>query len=208
VLLLDEPFSALDVELRRRMRELVRTVQRELSVTMLFVTHDQQEAVDLADAVVLMLDGRVEGAGSPSSFYTDPPTLAAARFFGGTNEIPGCATGSTFACPLGALHLDHPAADGPGVLVVRPEALRLLGADGAPNTVTATVRETRFHGTHRTLVAVTGGTVLTATVAPAVPVESGDRIHLQLPPAACRVFPGTAPRIDTADASENENARA
>ena len=139
-----------------------------------------------------------EGTGSPSSFYTDPPTLAAARFFGGTNEIPGCATGSTFACPLGALHLDHPAADGPGVLVVRPEALRLLGADGAPNTVTATVRETRFHGTHRTLVAVTGGTVLTATVAPAVPVESGDRIHLQLPPrqpAGCSPgrHPGSTP---------------
>jgi ABC-type Fe3+/spermidine/putrescine transport system ATPase subunit len=153
VLLLDEPFSALDAELRHRMRELVRRVQRELSITMLFVTHDQQEAVDLADAVVLMLDGRVEGAGPPPSFYTDPPTLAAARFFGGTNEFPGTATGATFACPLGALQL-------------------------------------------------------TATVAPAVPVEAGDRIHLQLPPAACRVLPGAAPRIDTAITIENEDARA
>ncbi|MBC8093561.1 MAG: ABC transporter ATP-binding protein [Pseudonocardia sp.] len=206
VLLLDEPFSALDAELRHRMRELVRSVQRELSITMLFVTHDQQEAVGLADAVVLMLDGRVEAAGPPSGFYTDPQTLAAARFFGATNEIPGTATGSTFACPLGELQLAAPAADGPGVLVVRPEALRLLGTGGAPNTVTATVRETRFRGTYRTVVAMTGGVVLTATVAPAVPVEPGDLIHLQLPPATCRVLPRAAPRI--AATTANEDARA
>jgi putative spermidine/putrescine transport system ATP-binding protein len=207
VLLLDEPFSALDAELRHRMRELVRRVQRELSITMLFVTHDQQEAVDLADAIVLMLDGRIEGTGLPSSVYTDPPTLAAARFFGGTNEIPGTVAGSRFACPLGELRLDRPGADGAGVLVVRPEAVRLLGADGPPNTVTATVRETRFRGTHRTVVAVVdgGATVLTATVAPAVPVEAGDRVHLQLPPSACRVLPTAAPRIVT---TENEDARA
>ncbi|MGQ0573631.1 MAG: ABC transporter ATP-binding protein [Pseudonocardia sp.] len=207
VLLLDEPFSALDAELRHRMRELVRRVQRELSITMLFVTHDQQEAVDLADTVVLMLGGRIEGAGPPSSFYTDPPTLAAARFFGGTNEIPGTAVGSSFTCPLGELRLAHPAPGGPGVLVVRPEAVRLLGADGPPNTVTATVRETRFRGTHRTVVAVVdgGATVLTATVAPAVPVEPGERVHLQLPPSACRVLPA-AHRIVTT--TENEDARA
>ncbi|MCX6463648.1 MAG: ABC transporter ATP-binding protein [Pseudonocardiales bacterium] len=206
VLLLDEPFSGLDAELRHRMRELVRRVQRELSITMLFVTHDQQEAVDLADAVVLMLDGRVEGTGPPARFYTDPPTLAAARFFGATNEVPGTVTGSTFACPLGELRLAGPAADGPGVLVVRPEALRLPGAAGAPNTVTATVLETRFRGTHRTVVAAVGTTTLTATVAPAVPVEPGDEIHLQLPPTACRVLPG--PARAAVPTTENEDARA
>lgn len=96
VLLLDEPFSALDAELRARMRELVRGLQRELSITMLFVTHDQQEAVDLADAVALMLDGRIEAAGPPSGFYTDPASLAAARFFGGVNEVPGVVEGARF----------------------------------------------------------------------------------------------------------------
>ena len=206
VLLLDEPFSALDAELRHRMRELVRRVQRELSITMLFVTHDQQEAVDLADDVALMLDGRIEGCGPPSSFYTDPPTVAAARFFGATNEIAGTATGSTFACPLGVLRLDRPAPDGPGVLVVRPEALRLLGDGGAPNTLAATVRETRFRGTHRTVVAVVGETVLTATVAPALPVEAGDVVHLQLPPSACRVLPGAA--APAAVRTESVDARA
>lgn len=154
VLLLDEPFSALDAELRHRMRDLVRHLQHELSITMLSVTHDQQEAVDLADAVVLMLDGRIEASGPPSAFYTDPPTLAAARFFGGVNEVPGTVSGSSFACALGELTLGAPADEGPGVLVVRPESLRILGAASAPNTVTATVREARFRGTHRTVAAV------------------------------------------------------
>ena len=221
VLLLDEPFSALDAELRGRMRELVRRLQRELSTTMLFVTHDQQEAVDLADDVALMLDGRIEAVGKPASFYSDPPTLAAARFFGGVNEVPGTVTGSSFACALGELRLDAPAPDGPGVLVVRPEALRIVAADAGPNTVSATVRDTRFRGTHRTVVACVGGLALTATVAPAVPVEPGDLVHLQLPPPALRVLPDVArepvaatPAADTTSAAditstiENEDARA
>lgn len=190
VLLLDEPFSALDAELRARMRELVRGLQRELSITMLFVTHDQQEAVDLADAVALMLDGRIEAAGPPAGFYTDPASLAAARFFGGVNEVPGVVEGARFRCALGELVLDAPAAAGPGVLVVRPESLRILGAGGAGNTVEATVLDTRFRGTHRTVVSRAGGVELTASVAPALPVEAGDRIHLQLPPPSLRVLPG------------------
>ncbi|WP_226363901.1 ABC transporter ATP-binding protein [Pseudonocardia abyssalis] len=208
VLLLDEPFSALDAELRHRMRDLVRHLQRELSITMLFVTHDQHEAVDLADRVVLMLDGRIEAAGTPAGFYTDPPTLAAARFFGGVNEVPGTVSGSSFTCALGELALGAPAREGPGVLVVRPESLRILGAGDAPNTVAATVRETRFRGTHRTVVAVAGGIELTASTAPALPVDRGDRIHLQLPPSTCRVLPAAAPLDDTSTTSRNEEARA
>jgi putative spermidine/putrescine transport system ATP-binding protein len=190
VLLLDEPFSALDAELRLRMRELVRRLQRELSITMLFVTHDQQEAVDLADTVALMLDGRIEAVGPPSSFYTDPATLAAARFFGGVNEVPGVVHGARFRCALGDLVLETPAPDGPGVLVVRPESLRIgvsgIGA-GAVNTVDARVVDTRFRGTHRTVVVRAGGLELTASVPPALPVGAGDEIHVQLPAPSLRV---------------------
>ncbi|OZM77164.1 hypothetical protein [Pseudonocardia sp. MH-G8] len=66
----------------------MRALQRELSITMLFVTHDQQKAVDLADGGALMLDGRIEATGTPTSYFSDPATLAAARFFGGVNEVP------------------------------------------------------------------------------------------------------------------------
>ena len=209
VLLLDEPFSQLDADLRHRMRELVRGLQRELSTTMLFVTHDQQEAVDLADDVALMLGGHIEATGAPSSFFTDPATLAVARFFGGVNEVPGTAERSSFACALGSLRLAAPATDGPGTLVVRPEALRLVGSDGPPNTVTAVVREVRFRGTHRTVVVETGGGVeLTVSIAPAVPVDPGERIHLQLPPASCRVLPAPTGSTIPTRTSESEDARA
>jgi putative spermidine/putrescine transport system ATP-binding protein len=187
VLLLDEPFSALDAELRLRMRELVRRLQRELSITMVFVTHDQQEAVDLADSVALMLDGRIEAVGPPSSFYTDPATLAAARFFGGVNEVPGVVDGLRFRCALGDLVLDVPAPDGPGVLVARPESLRI--GTGGVNVVDAVVLDTRFRGTHRTVVVRAGALDLTASVAATMPVAAGDRIRLRLPPPALRVLP-------------------
>ncbi len=198
VLLLDEPLSALDADLRSRMRELVRSVQRELSTTMLFVTHDQHEAVELADGVALMLHGRIEAAGPPGSFYTDPETLAVARFFGGTNEIPGEADGPGFRCELGILRLDTTAPSGPGVLVIRPEAVRLVGTTDRPNTVRAVVREVRFHGDRRAVMAETAtGIRLTASVAPAIPADPGDEVHLELPPAACRVLPtGTTAQPD------------
>ncbi len=205
VLLLDEPFSQLDADLRGRMRELVRRVQRELAVTMLFVTHDQQEAAELADDVVLMLDGRVEAAGPPSRFYTDPPSLAAARFFGPVNEVPGVGDGALFSCPLGPLTVDDPGL-GPGVLVVRPECVQLGPAPGAPNTVPATVLEVRFRGTHRTVVvACPGDAVLIATVPPAFAVDAGDRTQVHLPTAACRVLRAGAGDTTT-DPSEDARA--
>ncbi len=202
VLLLDEPFSQLDADLRARMRELVRRVQRELAVTMLFVTHDQQEAVELADDVVLMLDGRIESAGPASRFYTDPPSLAAARFFGPVNEVPGVGDGVVFSCPLGPLTVDAPGL-GPGVLVVRPECVRIGPDPQTPNTVPATVLEVRFRGTHRTVVlACPGDVVITATVPPAHAVDAGDRTDVHLPPAACRVLPSDPARTTT-DPSED-----
>jgi putative spermidine/putrescine transport system ATP-binding protein len=205
VLLLDEPFSQLDADLRGRMRELVRRVQRELAVTMLFVTHDQQEAVELADDVVLMLDGRVEAAGPPSRFYTDPPSLAAARFFGPVNEVPGVGDGALFSCPLGPLTVDDPGL-GPGVLVVRPECVQLGPAPVTPNTVPATVLEVRFRGTLRTVVvACPGDAVLTATVPPAFAVDAGDRTQVHLPTAVCRVLRAGAGDTTT-DPSEDARA--
>jgi hypothetical protein len=144
VLLLDEPFSALDADLRERMRELVRRVQRELGITTLFVTHDQQEALDVADAVALLLDGRLEAHGPPARVWTDPPTLRAARFLGGVNEVPGELAGTVFTCALG-----HVEVAGGG-----PTAGRAGGPAGVRGRrhrpFTAEVADSRFRGTHRT----------------------------------------------------------
>jgi ABC-type Fe3+/spermidine/putrescine transport system ATPase subunit len=82
VLLLDEPFSALDVGLRAEMRTLVRQLQRRLQITTVFVTHDQEEAVTIADRIALLLDGEIVQVGKPRDFYISPKTPEAARFFG------------------------------------------------------------------------------------------------------------------------------
>jgi putative spermidine/putrescine transport system ATP-binding protein len=192
VLLLDEPFSQLDADLRERMRELVRGLQRELAITTLFVTHDQQEAVDLADAIVLLLDGRVEAAGVPVDFYLRPPTLRAARFFGAVNEVRGDLAGTAFRCAAGVLRVAPGGADGPGVLVVRPEAVEVVldGETGPGPALPAVVLDSRFRGTHRSLLVELPGSVrLTATVPPARAPAPGDAVHVHLPPAACRVLP-------------------
>jgi ABC-type sulfate/molybdate transport systems ATPase subunit len=189
VLLLDEPFSQLDAALRERMRALVRDVQRELAVTMLFVTHDQQEAVDLADEIALLLDGGLEATGSPVRFYTAPPTLRAARFFGPVNEVPGTLAGTAFTCPAGIVTVAPGGTDGRGVLVVRPEAVQ-LGDGPRPGTLPAVVVDERFAGTHRTVLLELVGTVrLTAAVPATRTVGPGEVVHVALAPRDCRVLP-------------------
>ncbi len=191
VLLCDEPFSQLDADLRAHMRELLHHLHRELSITTLFVTHDQHEAVELADHIALLLHGRIEAHGPPAEFYTRPATLAAARFFGATNEIPGTLSGTEFTSPLGPLRVAEGARPGPGMLVVRPEAvgLRHAGADGE-NTVHGVTTQLRFHGTHQTAtIALPAGLTLCVAVDAAHPLGLGEQVAVHLPPAACTVLP-------------------
>jgi len=89
ILLLDEPLSQLDANLRIEMRDLIRQIQAELGITSIFVTHDQEEAVMLADRIALMLQGRIQQDGLPQSFYEQPATQGVARFFGTKNFVPG-----------------------------------------------------------------------------------------------------------------------
>lgn len=221
VLLLDEPFSQLDAELRERMRELLRTVQTELAVTTVFVTHDQQEAVELADSIALMLHGRIEAHGPPMGFYTAPATLRAARFFGGSNEIPGTLVGAEFVCALGRLQVAPGGRGGPAVLTVRPEAIRLgvgrvgVVGDRAPtatnmtaaNVMAATVLDRRFRGTHQTVrFTLPGGVTLTVSAPPALALGPGDVMSIQLPPVACRVFPSEADPDDAESETSTEES--
>ena len=180
VLLLDEPFSALDASLRVEVRDLVRGLQQELGVTTLFVTHDQEEAVSLADRVALVLDGRVEQHDEPRAFYDRPASLRVARFFGGRNEVPAHVSGGQVTSVLGRWATTR--SDGPAVLSVRPEAV-VLAADGLP----ASVRSARYLGTHLALeVALEDGTVLHVTAPPATDVTS--HLHLHVPQHACTVL--------------------
>jgi iron(III) transport system ATP-binding protein len=141
VLLLDEPFAALDAGLRTRVREDIAAILRDTTTTAVLVTHDQAEALSLADSVALLIDGVVAQHAGPAELYLDPASLAAARFVGATVELAGPATAGVVHTALGALRSRRPVPDGPAVVVLRPEQLR-IESTGVP----ATVRACRFYG--------------------------------------------------------------
>jgi iron(III) transport system ATP-binding protein len=136
VVLLDEPFSALDASLRTRLREEVRGLLREMGITVVLVTHDQEEALSLADHVVVMREGSVVQAGPPSAVYAAPSDPATASFLGEAVLLTGrIAAGSTAACaavdcPLGRIPVRDPAAlvdcrDEDCLVMLRPEQLQI-----------------------------------------------------------------------------------
>ncbi len=179
VLLLDEPFSQLDASLRAEMRRLVLQLHRESGTTTLFVTHDQAEAVDVADRVALLLSGRLEGHAPAETFYRRPPSLAAARFFGATNEVAGAVRSGYFESHGMRLRVSLP--DGPAVLVLRPETLRFR-AEGGADAFAATVTAAAFAGTHlRVTVTTSAGGDLVVHAPTGTPLSLGERAHIAIP---------------------------
>lgn len=140
ILVMDEPFNNLNVALRHELVPLVADVLRATGITAVVVTHDPQEAYELADRMVLLKDGAVEQEGTASELYHLPRTRYVAHFFGPVNEIP---LESPLARALAPLEL--PVTD-EGTLVVRPESISLVEPGGG--IADATVVETRFAGPH------------------------------------------------------------
>jgi putative spermidine/putrescine transport system ATP-binding protein len=137
VLLLDEPLSALDAKVRVSLREEIRRLQIELGVTTLFVTHDQEEALSMADRVAVLRAGRVEQVGTPDRIYERPATPFVAEFIGSMNHLPGVVEGDQVAVLGQHLPID---GDVPSVadvdVLVRPEAVRLLASPSGAGLVT------------------------------------------------------------------------
>jgi len=138
VLLLDEPLSALDAKVRLQLREQIRTLQQRLGTTTLFVTHDQEEALSMADRVGVMREGRLEQIAAPDELYTDPATAFVAEFVGVMNRIPGelqaggqvAALGGTL--PVRGHRPEETAVD----VLIRPEGLRLEVVENGNGIVT------------------------------------------------------------------------
>lgn len=190
VLLLDEPLSNLDPALRDEMRGLIRSLQRETGTTTLVITHDQAEAVALADCIGLLLDGRLAQYDIPEAFYRRPATEAVARFFGGVNFIPGTVRGGQFHSALGPMALPAGSAQGDHLLTIRPEALRLgPGENSRPAQVTALT----FLGTQTRVDLSVDGIALQALAPPdaARTLGPGDRITVALPPEALWLLPAS-----------------
>jgi ABC-type Fe3+/spermidine/putrescine transport system ATPase subunit len=154
VVLLDEPLSNLDARLRDEMREEVRRLHRETGLTMVYVTHDQKEALALADRLAVMDRGKIVQVGRPAEVYDRPANRFVAGFLGESNFLPGTlravADGKCIVeTELGALEAVAPA-DGlkPGTAVIcsiRPQALSLITGDG-PNRIAGTVEQVAFLG--------------------------------------------------------------
>jgi len=142
ILLLDEPFSNLDVALRGQMRVEVRSILKQAGITCVFVTHDQEEALSFADEVAVMMSGRVAQVASPHHLYHHPATPEVAAFVGESNFLPGIAHGARVDCVFGHLPLDK-SAYGSVTILIRPEWLR-LNAENSQADATITWRE--FYG--------------------------------------------------------------
>lgn len=190
VLLLDEPLANLDAHLREDMRELILDLQRERELTTVVVTHDQEEAVVLADQVALLFDGRLHQHGAPRTFFERPATARTARFFGTANLVPGVRTGGQVRTALGELTVPDGAPSGDEVLVVvRPERLVVVPVDRAQ--VVGTVRHVRFLGTRtRAQLDVAGQRLVVDTAGGELAdVGPGRPVGLQLPASALWTVP-------------------
>jgi ABC-type Fe3+/spermidine/putrescine transport system ATPase subunit len=136
LLLLDEPLSALDANLRKEMQSELKALQREVGITFLFVTHDQDEAMALSDRIALLRNGALEQIASPREIYSHPATAYTAQFIGQTNLLRAEVRGGAATC--GALTWPTSVPDGTALFSLRPETIRL--ADAAANSPAAEVR--------------------------------------------------------------------
>lgn len=178
IVLLDEPFSALDATLRGAVREQVRHALAETGTTAILVTHDQTEALSIADRLVVLDDGRVRQIGSPEEVYRRPVDLWTGRFVGEAIVLAGAGHGAYVTTALGDLQLVEPAT-GSVTVLIRPEHVRFVDGAGTPARVTAI----DYFG-HDALVdlhlVADPGILLSARVSTPVLLREGDAVNLQV----------------------------
>jgi putative spermidine/putrescine transport system ATP-binding protein len=182
VLLLDEPLSALDARVRTQLRAEIRSLQQRLGITTLFVTHDQSEALSIADRVGVMQSGRLEQLDTPENVYRRPTTQFVAEFVGAMNRLPGRIGDGGEVQVLGQrLTLLNPNGHRPGQAVdalLRPEALEVVPDSAGPGTVT----ERTFLGSAVRLEVEldTGQKVLVESSSLSAHLKLGDRIAMRI----------------------------
>jgi iron(III) transport system ATP-binding protein len=183
VVLLDEPFSSLDTTLRASLRAEVRSILRAAGVTAILVTHDQDEALSLGDAVGVMFDGRIVRHGPPREVYADPRSAEVAVFVGDANRVPGTPGDGFIDTELGRLPLPAGAAT---VALVRPEQVAVERDPAGA----ATVIDVEYYG-HDQAVAVRlgSGLVVRARLATDRAFQPGDRVRVTASPAGAGTHP-------------------
>jgi putative spermidine/putrescine transport system ATP-binding protein len=184
VLLLDEPLAALDRKLREEMRAELKEIQRAVGTTTIFVTHDQHEALGLADRVAVVNAGRIEQLGTPEEVYERPATAFVAGFVGASSVLTARATSGHLVEIAGAsvaVRLNRALQAGETVrLVIRPE--RVTFGPAGPNTVPARVTGVMYLGDHSEVrLELLDGARLLASAPGRAPVSTGQRVNARLP---------------------------
>jgi ABC-type Fe3+/spermidine/putrescine transport system ATPase subunit len=201
-LLLDEPLSNLDAKLRLQMRGEIRSTQRATRVTSVYVTHDQDEALTMADRIAVVRDGRIVALGTPRGLYLDPPTPWVASFLGATNLLEGEirareGDAALVHAPFGEVRVGRaPKAlfvGVPVVMSVRPERAELYPAEGdapAENTYPATVVSRTFRGESEEVRVRLGRREVAVTGRPTELPKTGPKeaVRVHLPPDAIRAL--------------------
>ena len=196
VLLLDEPLGALDAKLRRGLQVELKSIQRDVGITFLYVTHDQEEALTMSDRLAVMHGGRIRQLGSPREVYEEPATAFVADFLGVSNLMAGTGEGGGRVLVAGvALAAERGDVDAHGDVrvTIRPERVEIgpAGSSGT-NRLPATVSELVYLGsTTQVIVRTPSGAMLQALLAntgQTLPFERGDRVVAHLPPDALRVL--------------------
>lgn len=179
LVLLDEPFSSLDAALRTRLRTDVQVILKRAGVTTLLVTHDQEEALSMADRVAVMWDGRILQSARPEELYLRPVSRRVAEFVGEAQFLSGTSEGRTVTCALGRLPSVNPA-DGPVDVMVRPEILR-LAPEGESHGVPASIRSRFFLGHDQLLDCVlSDGTLVRARSNAYAGFQPGDDVMISV----------------------------
>ena len=201
VLLLDEPLSALDAKIRVALRHEIREIQRQLGITTVYVTHDQEEALELSDRIVVMSEGRIEQIGTPFEIYNFPNTAFVASFVGTLNAVPAKVVDpaghrlSLAATEIRTSSEVTGSAGEPATVAIRPEMISLDGLGGdvpGGNRLDATVVDVAFLGSVvRVRTTLSDGSVVSVDTFNnpnlAVP-ETGARVVLRFPPEAVLVL--------------------
>jgi iron(III) transport system ATP-binding protein len=201
LLLLDEPLSALDAQVRIRLREEIRDVQRRLGVTTFMVTHDQEEALSMAERIVVMNHGVIEQVGTPEEIYRNPATTFVADFVGRISLLRGVAAGPDgveigghrFVCAVDKAMASRAAVE----VGIRPEAIRVRGVSGKEtNALRVRIDDLEFLGAYCRASLVAEGEPglaliadFSANVIRDLGLHQGASIPVELPPEALRVFP-------------------
>ncbi len=192
VLLMDEPFASIDVTLRQALREQTRYLVRSEGVTTILVTHDPQEAMELADRIAILANGNIVQCGTPQEIYQKPARAAVARLFGEAQSLAGTVRKNRIETAFGSFHWDGEAEDAAVDIILRPNAVTLHPCEGEARHH---VIDVRFRGDAQLAYILPidgnhGQKPLRVRLQPGQTFETGAKVDVRFDPAAVFVFPG------------------